>query len=242
MDVHSIYADDYVQKCVDTLNITGADNVGGSIRPRGLGYLQEAIAIASNSSFSMGGARFHNENYEGPVDTVYLGCWRKNTLEDLGMFDEEMVRTEDDELNLRITKRGGKIWQSKEIRSWYYPRSSLRSLFSQLRQYGYWKVGVIQKHKRPASLRSLVPGLFLGALLILLALSAINHFFVWFFLLLVGIYAVATLIASVAACKMISRIKFLPIMPFVFATFHFGYGYGFLQGIIGFGLRHRKKT
>jgi GT2 family glycosyltransferase len=240
MDVHSIYADDYVQKCVDTLNITGADNVGGSIRPRGFGYLQEAIAIASHSSFSMGGARFHDEDYEGPVDTVYLGCWRKNTLEDLGMFDEEMVRTEDDELNLRITKRGGKIWQSKEIRSWYYPRSSLRSLFSQLYQYGYWKVGVIQKHKRPTSLRSLVPSLFLGALLILLALSVINHVFAWGFLILVGIYAVATLIASIVACQKSSLVRYLPIMPIIFFAFHFGYGFGFLRGIIDFGLRGSK--
>ena len=158
------------------------------------------------------------------------------------MFDEELVRNQDDELNLRITKRGGKIWQSKEIRSWYYPRPSLRSLFSQLRQYGYWKVRVIQKHKMPASFRSLVPGLFLGALLILLALSALNHVCAWGVLLLAGIYAVATLIASIIACKRISRIKFLPIMPFIFATFHFGYGYGFLRGIIGFGLSHRKKT
>jgi len=242
MDVHSIYADDYVQKCVDTLNNTGADNVGGSIRPRGVGYLQEAIAITSDSSFSMGGARFHDEDYEGLVDTVYLGCWRKKTLEHIGMFDEELVRNQDDELNLRITLSGGKIWQSKEIKSLYYPRPSLRSLFSQLRQYGYWKVRVIQKHQRPASLRSLVPGLFLGALLLLLALSVINNVFAWGFLLLAGIYAVATLMASIIACKRISRIKFLPIMPFIFATFHFGYGCGFLQGIIGFGLRHRKKT
>ncbi len=240
MDVHSIYADDYVQKCVDTLNNTGANKVGGSIRPRGVGDVQEAIAIASNSSFSMGGARFHDEDYEGLVDTVYLGCWRKKTLEDIGMFDEELVRNQDDELNLRITLSGGKIWQSKEIRSWYYPRPSLRSLFSQLRQYGYWKVRVIQKHKMPASFRSLVPGLFLGALLILLALSAINHVFAWGFLLLAGLYAVATLIASIIACKRISRIKFLPIMPLIFVTFHFGYGYGFLRGIIDFGLRGSK--
>jgi len=239
MDVHSIYADDYVQKCVDALKSTGAENVGGAIRPVGCGYLQEAIALASDSGFSMGGALFHDQEYEGPVDTVYLGCWRKETLERVGMFDEEMVRTEDDELNLRITESGGTIWQSKEIRSWYYPRSSLRSLFSQLYQYGYWKVGVIKKHKRPASLRSLVPGLFVAILILLASLSILHIIFLWGFLLLVGVYACATILASIVVCAGRSRIRYLPVMPLIFATFHFAYGYGFLRGIKGFGLRRQ---
>jgi glycosyltransferase involved in cell wall biosynthesis len=240
MDVHSVYAPDYVEKCREVLEKTGADNVGGAHRSKALGYWQEAIGIAFGSGFAVGGARSHNVDYEGFVDTVTYGCWRKKTLEDLGMFDEELVRNQDDELNLRITRAGGKIWQSKQIRLWYCPRNSLRSLFAQYSQYGYWKVRVIQKHNMPASLRHLVPGLFLATLLILLVLSLFHHVFLWGLLLLVGLYACATILASIVACAGRSRIRYLPVMPLIFATFHFGYGYGFLRGIMGFGLRKRR--
>jgi succinoglycan biosynthesis protein ExoA len=239
MDVHSIYAPDYVEKCLEVLSKTGADNVGGAARTKVNGYWQEAIGIAFHSRFAVGGGGFHDEEYEGPVDTVTYGCWRKKTLEDLGMFDEELVRNQDDELNLRIIRAGGTIWQSKDIKSWYYPRGSLRSLFYQYRQYGYWKVRVIQKNKIPASFRHLVPGLFVATLLILLVLSPLHHAFAWALLLVAGIYGCATMIASIVVCRRHSRIRYLPIMPLVFAAYHFGYGYGFLLGIISFGLNRK---
>ena len=97
-------------------------------------------------------------NYEGKLDTVYLGCWPREVFERIGLFDEELVRNQDDEFNLRLARAGGKIWQSPRIKSWYSPRGSLGDLFRQQMQYGYWKVRVIQKHRMPASVRHLVPG------------------------------------------------------------------------------------
>src|SRR5262249_47183273 len=150
---------------------TGADNVGGAMRTRASGFVQEAISLAFHSPFSVGGARFHNVEYQGYVDTVPYGCWRKSKLLDLGLFDEELVRNQDDELNLKIIRRGGKIWQSSLIQSWYQPRTSLWALFCQQAQYGYWKVRVIQKHKLPASWRHVVPAASLASLISLSVLA-----------------------------------------------------------------------
>ena len=236
MDVHTEYAEDYVQKCVEILERTGADNVGGPARTKAKTYVQRAVAAAYHSPFSVGGARFHDEDYEGYVDTVTYGCWRKETLEKLGGFDEELVRNQDDELNLRIIRNGGKIYQSPEIRSWYYPRSSLRALFKQYFQYGYWKVRVIQKHKLPASWRHLVPGafvLYIIQLPITYNLLPITSYLLFFYLLLDLFFS------FLSASK--HNWKLLPILPIIFFVYHFSYGLGFLIGIVDFLILRKHK-
>lgn len=232
MDVHAEYAPDYVRQCLAVLEETGAQNVGGPARTMAAGYMQEAIALAYHSGFACGGARFHNPDYEGPVDTVTFGCWRKSTLEELGLFDEVLVRNQDDELNLRLIRRGGRVWQSPRIRCWFKPRSSLRALFRQYMQYGYWKVYVIRKHRLPASIRHLVPAAFVGGLMLFAALSPFSAAARRMLLVASGAYVLANLAATVAACRRLSRLKFLPIMPAVFAAYHFSYGWGFLRGLL----------
>ena len=172
LDAHTEYASDYLCACVKALERTGADNVGGPARTRANTVMQSAVAAAYHSPFAVGGAHFHDVNYQGYVDTVTYGCWPRSTFEKFGLFDEELVRNQDDEHNLRITRGGGKVYQSPKIRSWYRPRGSLIALFKQYMQYGYWKVRVIQKHKLPASIRHLVPGAFVLALMLLFLLSA----------------------------------------------------------------------
>lgn len=172
LDAHTEYAPDYVRQCVTQMQTTGADNVGGPARTKPETYTERAIAAAYHSWFSAGGAKFHDIGFEGFVDTVTYGCWRRETFSRFGYFDEGLVRNQDDEHNLRIIRGGGKIWQSPQIRSWYRPRGSLRELIQQYLQYGYWKVRVIQKHQLPASWRHLVPGALLLTLLVLFLLCA----------------------------------------------------------------------
>ena len=247
MDLHADYAPDYVRRSVETLVETGADNAGGPARTRAEGYIASAIAAAYHSAFACGGARFHDERYEGYVDTVTYGCWRRSTLERLGLFDEGLVRNQDDELNLRIIRAGGRIWQSPRIVSWYVPRSSLWALARQYFQYGFWKVAVIRKHRIPASWRHLVPGMFvLGAL----GLPA-GALFCWGAGLpsaaagisatwggLMGLYLAASIAAAVWTARR-RGFGIVMVLPVVFACYHFSYGLGFLSGLVHLRLRPR---
>ena len=164
MDAHTIYAPDYVQQCLAVMSETEADNVGGPMQTTAETFMERAIRAVFHSAFAVGGARSHQAGYEGYVDTVIYGCWKKSVFERIGYFDEELVRNQDDEHNLRLTRAGGKIYQSTRIRSWYHVRGSLTALFRQYMQYGYWKVLVIRKHQAPASFRHLAPGSFVGCL------------------------------------------------------------------------------
>jgi glycosyltransferase involved in cell wall biosynthesis len=233
MDAHSEYAPDYVRQCLAVLDETGADNVGGPALTRATGWLARAVAAAYHSRFGSGGAKFHDAEYEGPVDTVPYGCWRRATLERIGLFDESLLRDQDDELNLRIVRGGGRIWQSPRIRSWYWPRGSLRALFAQYFQYGFWKVAVIRKHGRPASWRHLAPG---ACVLLALALAIASTLWRWplaVLCLLAGAYAAASVAASVTAARRHGW-DLLPALPAVFATYHLAYGLGFLAGLAAF--------
>ncbi|HVB59171.1 MAG TPA: glycosyltransferase family 2 protein [Candidatus Acidoferrales bacterium] len=238
MDAHTEYAPDYVRACVEALEKTAADNVGGPARTRAEGLLPRAIQAAYHSRFSTGGARFHDDNYSGYVDTVPYGCWRKETLLKLGLFDEELVRNQDDEFNLRLTRAGGKIWQSSDIVSWYRPRATLSALFRQYFQYGFWKVRVIRKHKIPGSWRHLIPAAFIAAnfaLLLATAVAAIlgdgtpaqKFLIAWAALL--ALYVAALLAASCFSARRFGW-RLLPYLPAAFATFHCSYGLGFLAG------------
>lgn len=236
MDVHAEYAPDYIRTCVSVLGETGATNVGGPASTKAEGYVQETVRLAYHSPFSAGGARFHNVDYTGPVDTVTYGCWRKASLEQLGLFDEELVRNQDDELNLRILKNGGTVWQSAAIRSWYYPRSSLGALFKQYKQYGYWKVRVIQKHGRPASIRHLVPAAFVATLGLTGAIAVFWSPIRYPLLYLISLYGALALAASLVACRTPRNWRYLPLMPLTFAAFHVGYGFGFMRGLVDFAI------
>lgn len=233
VDAHTEYSPDYLTQCLQILHETGADNVGGPWVARGRTYLQRCIAAAFNAPFAVGGARGHQANYEGPVDTVYLGCWRREALERIGLFDEGFVRNEDDELNFRLILAGGKIWQSPRIKAWYKPRHSLGGLFKQYFQYGYWKVRVIQKHHAPAAIRHVVPGSFVATLLLLAAAAP----FLWLARLAlaasVAAYLLAVMAASVATASRAGW-ALLAALPAVFICYHIGYGLGFLFGVWDF--------
>ena len=236
MDVHTSYAPDYLRQCVAVLEETGADNVGGPARTSASGYVQRAVAAAYHSPFS-GGARFHDPSFEGELDTVTYGCWRKEVFDRVGLFDEELVRNQDDEHNLRLTLAGGKLWQSPRIRSWYQPRASFQSLFRQYFQYGYWKVRVIRKHRQPASLRHLIPALFvIGTLLGWLPGLAYQPLS-WAYGAVMGAYALCSIVFSVKAAT--GGWTLLPVLPVVFLTYHVSYGAGFLLGIWDFVVLRR---
>jgi glycosyltransferase involved in cell wall biosynthesis len=242
MDAHTFYAADYCRQSVETLLSTGADNVGGPARTRVRGTVAKAIAAAYHSRFSTGGAPFHRPDYEGWADTVPYGCWRKSTLERLGLFDETLVRNQDDELNLRLLRSGGRIWQNPAIISWYSPRASLSSLFNQYFQYGFWKVPVIAKHRRPGSWRHLVPSGFVAmnvlmpigtAAAVMTGAGSVATAALVLWLGTLAAYTAALIVASGLAARTHGW-KTLPYLPAVFCVFHVSYGSGFLAGLLWF--------
>jgi len=231
MDAHTKYAEDYIEQCVLVQKLTEADNVGGPWIAQGTGYISRAIAAAFNSVFAIGGGRSHRKNYEGVVDTVYLGCWPIETFKRYGEFDEAFVRNQDDEHNLRITRGGGKVWQSPRIKSIYTPRSSLRNLFKQYFEYGYWKTLIMRKYRLPASLRHLAPPVFILFISLGWLGFMLNPWIGYAYLGVLALYFMSCFIFAILAGWKAGW-DIVIILPITFIIYHISYGVGFIAGLI----------
>lgn len=233
MDAHAEYAADFVSKSIAFLEKTDAVNVGGPMVARGKTTKQKVIAAAYHSPFALGGGKFHEEDYEGYADTVFLGAFRKSALEEVGYYDERLPRSEDDDLNFRFTERGDKIYITPQIRSVYYPRSDYVSLFRQYYEYGLWKVAVIKKHKKPARLSHLVPAAFVLFLAASIVLSLFFPLYRWFFGGVMLLYLLMDVWFSFKNPRL-SRFSDKLRLMWVHFLLHVSYGLGFWQGIFRF--------
>lgn len=224
VDSHTILEPDYVETAVRVLAETGADVVGGPMRPIGATAFGEAVSWALRSPWGIGGSRFHDETYEGAVDSAYMGVFPRRTFEEMGGYDPAFVRNQDDELTYRIRERGGTVWLSPRIRSHYEPRGSVRGLLRQFRGYGRFKPLVLVTHPSGVRLRHLAPpatalgwlvggaGMVTGGRRRLLAIPAAAH-----------LVAVA-----VAARRGDGRYQDRAL---ALLAMHLGYGVGFLEGV-----------
>jgi glycosyltransferase involved in cell wall biosynthesis len=224
LDGHAMLPRDYVRVAVETMDATGADNVGGIMDAEGVTDFQRAVARAMTSPIGVGQARFHVGGTEGPVDTVYLGVFRREVLDRAGGYDETFLRAQDWELNHRIRQGGGTVWFTPRLRVSYRPRSSVRALAKQYAGYGRWRRVVMREHRETVNLRYLAPPTAVLAVAAgtIVALTGRR----WGLVAPVG-YAVGVLGGSVAAGRGLSGRSRL-WLPLVFATMHGSWGMGFL--------------
>jgi len=204
---------------------------GGAARTRASGLKARAIAAAYGSPFAVGNANFHFPDYSGPADTVPYGFWRKDVFCEIGLFDETLVRNQDDEFNLRILLSGRSIWQSGEIVSWYKPRNSFRKLFKQYYQYGHWKPVVFKKHRTPSSWRQFVPAAFVFSCASLFLCGFVFPFCFSILLWILAVYGAFIMIGTIKISWSKGWILF-PLIPLAIVTFHVSYGTGFLVGAV----------
>jgi succinoglycan biosynthesis protein ExoA len=155
VDGHSQIPPDYLATAVRVLDETGADNVGGLMNPVGQTPFERAVACAMTSRIGVGGGSFHVGGGAGPVDTVYLGCFRRSALDRVGGFDEHFTRTQDWQLNHRIRASGGVVWFTPELAVNYRPRPNVRRLARQYFEYGRWRRVVARHHPETVNPRYL---------------------------------------------------------------------------------------
>ena len=231
VDAHCTIYPDYIRRCVETLRDTGAQNVGGLMKPAGDSFMEKAIGFAMCSPFGVGWGQFHYCQYQTFVDTVYLGAYLKDVFDQIGFYDEEAHYSEDDELNYRLTKAGGRIVLNPQIKSEYRPRSSFKSVGRQFFNYGFGKVRSIKKHGRPASTRHVIPSAFILSIILGIALYLLIHpLYGWLTVLILVTYLLLAIIASlqIACCE---GWRFFPLLSVIFLTIHVCYGAGFLYGV-----------
>lgn len=165
VDAHSELESGYTAAAVATLQRTGAANVGGIMLARGKTPFQSAVARAYNSPFGLGGARYHGGAREGSAESAYLGVFRREALENAGLFDETIRRGEDWELNLRIRWGGGKVWFDPDLKVTYWPRENWPKLARQFFATGVWRAELVRRYGGRNPWRFFAPPLLVLSLL-----------------------------------------------------------------------------
>lgn len=244
-DAHAIFEPDYVRRCVECLQETGGANVGGHMRPAlGDSLIAQGIGFAHESRFGIGAARFHRSSEEGWVDTVWLGAFPRWVFDEVGLYREELPRSEDIELNARLRAKGYKIYLSPKIKAYYFPRDTLLGLWRQNFANGVGVLDTLFIAPKALSPRHLVPLAFVLGLLGSGILAAVSHPALWLLLAVAGSYLVSSLAFSLKIA-VAHGLRYLAIMPLVFATVHFSYGMGSVWGLIkalGRGVKGRLRS
>jgi glycosyltransferase involved in cell wall biosynthesis len=233
MDAHTVYAEDYIEKCVETLKEVDADNVGGPIvtLPGDDTIIAKAIALATSHPFGVGNSKFRTSRKAEYVDTVTFGAFRRDVFQRVGFFDERLVRNQDIEFNYRIRRSGGKIFLNPAIKSFYYNQATLRGLWKQNFRNGMWNIFTTALTNSPLSLRHYIPFAFVSSLLVSLFLSFFRYEFFILFLSIVGLYVLTGLFFSIKI-GLKTRIAYIPFLFASFLTLHLSYGFGSLSGLL----------
>lgn len=243
MDAHNYYASNYISKCVESMQSYNVENVGGiwHILPAKETIFARSIAMALSHPFGAGNAYYRIGSQEPKfVDTVPFGCYKREVFDRIGLFDEDLIRNQDDEFNLRLIRNGGKILLVPEIVSYYYARDSLSKLWKMYWQYGYFKPLVARKVGAVMTWRQLVPALFVLGLVSAGIFSVLAPSYFWLFLLVFSSYSIVNIGVSFAIALK-KGLKYMPPLPIVFFTIHFSYGIGYLKGILDFILLKKDK-
>lgn len=230
VDAHSVYAPDYVRRSIEALEESGADVVGGPMRPVGRTAFGRAVAAVTTSPIGIGNGRFHYAEEAQDVETVYLGTYRRTALQGVDGWDETELQwaAEDQELHYRLRLEGRRIRLDPRIRSSYFPRQTPGSLWRQYVNYGLCKASTLKKHRtlpywRPLAPAALVAGTA-GAVVVGLATRRPA-------IVVLPVAAWATM-AGAASARMAADPGVAPHRALgALAICHWGYGLGFWRGV-----------
>jgi hypothetical protein len=233
VDAHSELSDGYIRLAVETLQRTGADNVGGIMGARGVTKFEKAVAAAMTSPLGVGSASFHIGGIEGPAETVYLGVFKRSALDRVGGYDPAFTRAQDWEMNYRIRATGGTVWFNPDLFVTYRPRPNVFKLAKQYFEYGSWRHEVMRRHpdtrRTKSALRYFAPPLAVTLIVIGKILGSIGfvlgNALVWGYIFPLG-YLALTLLSSLTLVK---RARGGALwLPIVLMTMQISWGLGFL--------------
>jgi glycosyltransferase involved in cell wall biosynthesis len=231
-DGHNAYPADYIENCVKYLEQTGAENVGGPwiTVPANDRFGARLVAAVLASPFGVGNSKFRISAEEGFVETVPFGAFRRELFDRIGMYNEKLVRNQDVELNARIRRAGGRIYQTPALQTKYHPVAGFRQLLALTFRTCQWHLFSFCENVRTLGVRHFAPALFLIAVLCLSFGSVWNRTFLFCLITLLLSYLIAGLAIAIFGTKNYGFFVTL-VLPLACFCFHISYGLGTLAGI-----------
>lgn len=230
LDAHARIPKDFLRNNLRALE-RGEDIVGGCVLGSApSGAWESVLRTVDTSRFCGGAAPFRNGGEARYVDTLAYALYRREVYDKVGLYDERLRRTEDNDMHYRMRKAGYRFYFSPDIVSYHAARATMRGQLRQKWGNGYWIGRTMLIQPRCFAPRHLIPALFVLALLCCLLLLPLCA---WPLLLLLSAYLACDLVFAVrGACSQeTGRLLALLTLPFLFPAVHVVYGVGTLAGL-----------
>lgn len=232
LDAHASFPPDYIEKCVHYLDTTDADNVGGVAETEAKGFMGGAISYMLSTKFGVGGSDFRVGEGNKYVDTVPFGAFRREVFERVGLFNTELLRSEDNDMNARIRESGGKIWLADDIRFKYYCRDTVGGILKMGMQNGNALFRTLKVNPKAMSVRHFIPFMFLMSIILMPIISAFVPF-VWF---VFGAELMLYSLLNIYFSFFNKNPRYGLVTIWLYPLFHICYGLGSLLGLVGITL------
>ena len=233
LDAHASYPKDYFSKLLSYHKKLNADNVGGVWKTEVLNKTKISLSIKEvlSNKFGVGNAMFRvGIDKIEEVDTVPFGCYKREIFEQIGLYDERLVRNQDIELNKRLKKAAGKIYLIPEVECTYFARENFKDLAKNNFANGEWNIltAYYTKTLHSLSVRHFIPLLFVLSLIIPALIALYSPYFGIFGLVSMVSYLTLVIIISL---KLKDNSNSFIYLVLSFLTLHLSYGVGSLVGI-----------
>lgn len=231
LDAHARIPRDFLQKNLDAL-ARGEDIVGGCVAGAEPHTGWETVMRALDTSrFCGGAAPFRNGGEARYVDTLAYALYRREVYDRVGLYDERLRRTEDNDMHYRMRRAGYRFYFSPDIVSYHAARPTLRGQLRQKWGNGYWIGRTMHIQPHCFAPRHLIPALFVLALALCLLLAPLLR---WPLAALLLAYGLCDLAFSVQSALGQPRARLLSLLtlPFLFPAVHIVYGVGTLAGLL----------
>lgn len=235
LDAHAIYPEDYLKRCLELINDTEADNVGGAvITLKGAEtFSAKLVQSLTTHPFGVGDSTFRTVEYTGEVDTVPYGFFRKSIFKKVGLFNEKLIRAQDYEFNRRIKKEGGKIYIDTSIKIQYFNQAALSTFYSkQFYKEAPYNAYMWYLAPYTFTLRHAITAIFSAGIIIGSLLLFVHFLFMYVFVGSLFLYGILAVISSIQQARRYDDIRLLFFLPFCFFAFHFIHGLGVLKGCL----------
>ena len=237
---HSTLDPAFISEGVRLIQERNVECASSPITSIGEGIVAQAIALAMSHPFGVGDARFRYSRREEMSDAAAFALYKREVFERLGGFKASMPDDSDSDFHYRLIESGGHILQSPKIKSHYYVRATMPSLFRQYFRYGMSKIVVMRRYPHRIKIRQIVPSLFVTGLLGSGLLGLFNKDARNLFRVILGNYLLISLTTS-ASISAKSGWRYLPFLPVAFACLHTSYGVGLLRAIAGWMIANEKR-
>ncbi len=226
-DAHSELIENYIKIGI---NILDSNNdiaaVGGRLITKSKTRFGNVIKEALSLKIGVGNS-FRTSQKSGYTDTVVYGIYRKQIFNKVGLFDESLIRHQDNDLHKRIKDYGGKFWQESSMKAIYYCRESLKELNNQMLNIGLNLPIVFLRNA--ASFRHFAPFIFYSFLIINLFLGFINKLFIYLSIFTFLIYLLILIFETIRVSLKRKDIFYMYLF-IVILNMHFFYALGTYLG------------